>query len=159
MTNAAVRYGAVAALLAISTACSESSPPTRPSPVAASVETPAPPPPVPHTPTFPALSRPGRVYVGVPAPATPTHGSALYSRFVLYDDGTFALQYSSANFGFFDYRGTYTGETALEFQWEGWSTAGPWGASGTLDGETLSVKYNLIMQLTDFEDGVYTRER
>ena len=137
MTNAAVWYGVIGALVAVSTACSESSPPTRPSPVAVAVETPAPPPPVPHTPTFPALSRPGRVYVGVPSPASPTHGSALYSRYVLYDDRTFALRYSSANFGFFEYRGTYTGESALAFQWEGWSTRRVHGGQPELSTATL----------------------
>jgi len=31
------------------------------------------------------------------------------------------------------------------------------GSTGTIRGETLTVQYNLIMQLTDFEDAVYTR--
>ena len=155
MTYAA-RYGALGVLLALCTACSDSTPPTRPSPVNAPVTTPAPPPPpVAHNPTFPALARPGRVYMGVSSPTSPTHGSALYSRYVLYDDGTFALQYSSANFPFFEYRGTYSGSgEAIEFLFEGFGTS-----RGTLVDESLTVKYNDIMQMSDFEDGVYVRQQ
>ena len=80
----------------------------------------------------------------------------LNSRFVLYDDGTFALQYRISA-GAPEYRGTYrTGNGAIAFEWEGWSTAGPWGASGTLDGKTLTVRFNLVMQMSDFEDAIYT---
>ena len=43
----------------------------------------------------------------------------------------------------------------LVFQWEGGSTAGSWEATGTLQGNSLTVHYNRIMQLTDFEDAVY----
>ena len=54
------------------------------------------------------------------------------------------------------YRGRYEQtETGVTFHWEGWSSAGPWGASASLGGDTLTVRYNLIMQLTDFEDAVY----
>jgi hypothetical protein len=88
------------------------------------------------------------------------HGSALASRYVLYDDGTFALQYSSANFPFFEYLGLYEVDNGkITFSWEGWSVAGPWGAWGTLTDETLDVEYNLIMQMSDFENGRYTRQR
>ncbi len=88
------------------------------------------------------------------------HGSLLSSRYVLYDDGTFALQYSSANYPFFEYRGTYSADnTNIIFHWEGWSVAGPWGATGTLTEDYLSVRYNLIMIHSDFEDGTYVRQR
>lgn len=70
------------------------------------------------------------------------------------DNGGFVLQYAGLGF---EYRGGYA-ETkgAIAFEWEGWSAAGPWGATGTLKGDSLTVQYNLIMQLTDFEDAVYT---
>jgi hypothetical protein len=29
------------------------------------------------------------------------------------------------------------------------------GATGTVKGDSLAVQYNLMMQLTDFEDAVY----
>jgi len=78
------------------------------------------------------------------------------SRFVLYDNGAFVLQYSSLGEG--GYRGEYKDANGIvTFEWEGWSVAGRWGASGTLRGDELTVQYNLIMQLTDFEDAVYVR--
>ena len=147
MTNASIRSGACGALLAISMACSEVTPPTAPSLPAEQIPTPAPTPPT-HIPTFPAISQPARVYIGTS------------SRYVLYDEGTFALQYSTARNPFFEYRGTYSEANGhIDFSWEGWSAAGPWGASGTLTGDSLSVTYNSIMQMTDFEDGVYVRQR
>lgn len=160
MTNASVRYGALGAVLALSTACSEVTPPTAPTPTAEQLPAPAPTPPAPRVPTFPAISKPARVYVGVPSTSYPIHGSPLASRYVLYDDGTFALQYSSANYPFFEYLGTYSEENGdIAFHWDGWSAAGPWGAIGTLTEDSLSVKYNVIMQMSDFEDGVYVRQR
>jgi hypothetical protein len=61
------------------------------------------------------------------------NSSPLPSRYLIYDDGTFALQYASA----LEYRGTYRGANAVvTFEWEGWSAA---------------------VQLSDFEDGVYIR--
>ena len=109
---------------------------------------------------FPAVSRPARIYVAVRLPFYPMHGSPLASRYVLYDDGTFALQYSSANYPFSELRGAYKEANALiTFEWEGWNIAGPWGATGSLSDDSLSVRYNLIMQWPDFEDGVYIRAR
>jgi hypothetical protein len=56
------------------------------------------------------------------------------------------------------YPGSYKQENnAIMFQWEGWSVAGPWGATGTLRGDTLTVVYNDIMVMTDFEDAVYLK--
>ena len=46
----------------------------------------------------------------------------------------------------------------LVLDWEGWSVAGPWGETATLAGDSLTVQYNWIMTLTDFEDAVYVRE-
>jgi hypothetical protein len=75
------------------------------------------------------------------------------SRFVLYDNGAFALQYVSVGG---EYRGGYTeANGGITFEWEGWSAAGAWGATGTVNGGSLTVRYNDIMQLTDFEDAVY----
>jgi hypothetical protein len=28
-------------------------------------------------------------------------------------------------------------------------------ATGTLDGQTLTIAYNLVMMMSDFEDGIY----
>jgi len=96
--------------------------------------------------------------VAVDPPVSQWHGSVLASRFVLYDDGTFALQYSSARFPFFEYPGTYKnvdGAITFYFHWAGGSmTESAWG---TLTGDTLTVEYEETMHHADFEDGVYIR--
>jgi len=43
----------------------------------------------------------------------------------------------------------------MNFQWEGWSTTGPWGPTGTVNGNSLTVQYNAVMEWSDFEDAVY----
>ena len=64
------------------------------------------------------------------------------------------LQYQSL--GEVGYRGRYRDANGtIKFEWEGWSVAGPWGATGTLKGESLTVQYNEIMHHTDFEDALY----
>ena len=78
----------------------------------------------------------------------------LGSRYVLYDDGAFALQFLSGR----EYRGVFQQEGgAITFQWQDSSLAGPWGATGTVTDELLNVRYNLIMELSDFENAVYRR--
>ena len=135
--------------------------PTAPTPSTVAVApTPAPPiePGVP--PPFPPVSRPARVYVAAQFPTYEYHRGPLASRYVLYDDGAFGLQYASPRFGTFEYRGMYTESNGhLDFQWEGSSLAGPWGATAVITEESLTVSYNVIMQMTDFEDGVFLRVR
>jgi hypothetical protein len=74
----------------------------------------------------------------------------------LYDSTTYGLQFSSYNYGFFEYAGHYTGaasgELSLTFDAEH-----RWQATGTLRGDSLSVKYNDWAMLSDFIDGVYVR--
>lgn len=117
------------------------------------------PPQVFHAPEFGPLTQKGRVFTADPSLTdlyTKFHGASLFSRFVLYDDSTFALQFASAQAGLFDYEGKYSRVgSQIVFTWKGWSTAGPWGAEATLHGDSLTVSYNLIMQLTDFIDGTY----
>jgi len=105
-------------------------------------------------PGFPAVSRPARVYGVVEFGPYAYHGSKLASRYVLNDDGTFALQYSSANYPFFEYRGTYREEAGLlRFEWRD----SRWDATGSLTADSLTVQYNFIMEMSDFEPGVYHR--
>jgi hypothetical protein len=90
---------------------------------------------------------------------TAYHGT-LSSHYVLYDDSAFALQFVSGRFGRFEYAGRYTragDRVALSF--DGWSTAGAWEATAVLRGDSLSVKYNTVMMLSDFMDGSYVRQR
>jgi hypothetical protein len=144
-----LRSSIVAVLLMLAAACSGSggtapSGTTQPSVVA------VPPP----TPTFPPLSGPSRTFVFDHAQANRVRDYTTQSRFVLYDDGAFVLQFPTiAGDG---YRGGYTeANGAVTFEWEGWNIAGPWGATGTLNGNSMTVQYDLIMQLSDFEDAVY----
>lgn len=85
------------------------------------------------------------------------HGS-LSSRYVLQDDGRFRLQYLSARHGFFEYLGSYTLETrSVVLAFDASNTAGQWIATGTLQGECMTVEYNTVMMLADFLDGKHCR--
>jgi hypothetical protein len=131
----------------LSTACGAGSSPTTALPDA---DAPAP---VPAPTGFPALTRPGQVFRALGAP---TEGDQLISRYVLYDDRTFALQYYSPGH-LFEYRGTYTdGGSTVTFLWGG-ASAENWLATGTLRGDELRVHYNAIMQQFDFVDATYQR--
>jgi hypothetical protein len=148
--NTAVRCGAVV-LLVLSAACGDAGP-TSPTGPSLSQALPSPTP-APST-NFPPVSGPSRAFIFDHDLSYPVSGYTKQSRFVLYDNGAFVLQYLGGLGG--EYRGAYA-ETngVITFRWEGWSVAGPWGATGTLKGDLLTVQYNLIMQLTDFEDAVY----
>jgi hypothetical protein len=143
------RRGTLVGLLVLSTACSGSGPVT-PTPVSPPVipSRPAPPPT-----NFPPLSGPSRTFTFDQAVVPGVRAYTEQSRFVLYDTGGFALQYLSLGI---EYRGGYTESNGvITFEWEGWSTAGPWGATGTLKDRSLTVQYNVIMMMSDFEDAVY----
>ena len=116
--------------------------------------------PAPQPPTnFPPLSGPSRTFNFDHGLFDFVRDYTSNSRFVLYDNGAFALQYFSLVEGD-GYRGRYT-ETngVIDFDWEGWSNAGPWDAIGTLTGDSLTVQYNIIMQMTDFENAVYVLKK
>ena len=86
------------------------------------------------------------------------------SRYILHNDSTFVLQYNYDGGNEYrvgiQYKGWYTQtNNSVSFKWQGWSSAGAWGATGTLTGDTLTVEYNVIMSLTDFEDAVYLLKR
>jgi hypothetical protein len=147
--------GALVVLLLLSAACGSSGPTsptvTPPSPV---VPPPVPAPTPSPTKTFPPLSGPSRTFVFDRGLLSRVSDYTRKSSFVLYDNGAFVLRYSGPG----EYRGGYT-ETngVVTFEWEGWSAAGPWGATGTMRGDSLAVEYNFIMQMTDFENAVYAR--
>ena len=143
-----LRSSVVAVLLMVAAACGGSGA-TSPSGTQPSVVTVVPP-----RPTFPPLSGPSRTLVFDHALANRVSDYTIHSRFVLYDNGGFILQFPTvAGDG---YRGGYTEVNgAITFEWEGWNPAGPWGAAGMLNGNSLTVQYNSIMQGTDFEDAVY----
>jgi hypothetical protein len=150
MPRSTIARALLLAALVIAAACGDSTP-TTPAAATPVPATPAPPAP-PAPPAGPVAQAVG--IFGAPAPLEyPLSHWTVASRFVLRQDGTFALQFDG-----FEYRGTYAvAENNVQFSWEGWSVAGPWGATGTLTETTLTVRYNLIMAMSDFEDAVYTR--
>jgi hypothetical protein len=82
----------------------------------------------------------------------PVRGYTSASNFILYDSGTFALRWGTNPV----YRGTYKEAAGvIDFVWDGYGFAGPWLAAGTLEGDLLTVRYNLVMIGTDFEDARY----
>jgi hypothetical protein len=140
----------VVVAVVLANACAGSTP-TAPAPITQSAVVPSPP--VYSTVTFPPLSGPSRTFTFDHAPAPRVASYTTQSQFVLYDDGGFALRYPSP---IGDYRGGYTESNGvITFEWEGWSVAGPWPATGIIKDGLLTVQYNLIMGLTDFEDAVY----
>ena len=123
--------------------------PTAPTPSRQGQAVPSPAP-APAPANFPALSGPSRTYTFDHELTYRVSDYTKQSRFVLYDDGAFALQYVALGG---EYRGGYTESNGvITFQWEGWSTA---GATGTLKDGSLTVQYTLVMQLSDFEDAAY----
>lgn len=138
-------------LLLLAAGCGGGEPasPTSPSPPAAGLPaTPLPPP------TFPPVSGPSRIFIFDRELVYDVRDFTKTSRFVLYDNRAFVLQYISGG----EYPGRYAeANGVLTFQFEGWSVAGAWDATGTLADELLTVQYNVIMQLSDFEDAVYRR--
>ena len=117
--------------------------------------------PIPTAPTvvgspFPAVQRPARVFDVSGAVRYPLSTWTMGSRYVLYDDGAFVLQFLSGR----AYTGRYQQQNDdVTFQWDGGSAGGPWGATGALTGELLTVHYNVIMELSDFEDAIYRRSQ
>lgn len=105
---------------------------------------------------WPPVSGSALIYERVNGHSGPTlsfHGT-LSERYVLEENGFFRLQFHSGRYRFFEYPGTYSRrDAALELAFD---DDGRWRATGTFDGsDCLVVEYNIIMGLSDFEDGVY----
>ena len=153
VTCKAISGGALTAVVALSIACGSA--PT--APTAASIQRTAAPSPVPPAASFPPWSGASRSFTFDHQLANGLQDYTRQSRFILYDDGAFALKYDSLGI---EYHGGYTESNgAVVFQWEGWSLAGSWGATGVLEGGALTVHYNDIMMLSDFEDAAYALKR
>ena len=79
------------------------------------------------------------------------------SRYLLYGNGVFGLQYDAFAHV---YRGTYQQESAtITFRFDGEWTWDRGSATGTVKGDLLEVRYSDIMQHSDFENAVYRRSR
>jgi hypothetical protein len=106
--------------------------------------------------TFPPLSGPSRTFVFDRELMYRVSDYTKKSHFVLYENGAFVLRFPSVGEG--GYRGGYAdADGVITFEWEGWNVTGPWGATGIVEGNSLTVRYNQVMQWTDFEDAVYVQ--
>ena len=107
--------------------------------------------PPPPADSFPPVPASALTYDRVPADC---HPRCALSRYVLQEDGTFALQYVKDFF--FEYTGRYSRvNAAIAFAFD--ANSGAWQATGTIHGDSLVVAYNTNMQLSGFEDGLYVR--
>ena len=112
----------------------------------------------PFVPVFPPLAKAGQIYAEPPG-LYASHSAQHVSRFVLYDDGTFELQFvrGSAPMSF---KGRYERDAStIGFTWDDWPTTESWYTTGTLDGDRLTVKYSTEMSMSGFADGTYSRVR
>lgn len=162
MNATSIRHGAVVVLVLLGAACGSSGPasPTGPGPIAAS------PPPTPNVPPeppapidFPPLSGPSRTFVFERELDNPVRDFTRQSRIVLYDNGAFDLRYPPSQSGSGSFPGAFQvadGVLMFLFQFQGRSVGSRWDdATGTLEGDSLTVRYHEQMHHADFEDAVY----
>jgi hypothetical protein len=140
--GAIVRCGTLVGLLLVGLACSNADRPTAPSAM------------VPVTAQPPTLEVPaGSQRYDFSAPLT--YAVANYtttSRYVLGPGRNFALQYPSL---VRQYVGTYEQDgNRISFRF---AADGRWEAAGMISGDSLTVEYNVIMGLSDFDNAIYKR--
>jgi len=146
MSRLSVCRTALLALLVVSASCADTklpNPPTAPAQPA-----------VPASPTpAPTPGTPSRAFTFDPS-TVPFFAYTSASRYVLYDDGTFALVFPSLQN--WELRGRYreaSGRITFDFDWNAQRA----GATAVLAGNSMTVTYNEMMYMSDFENGVYLR--
>lgn len=143
--------------MSLAMGCSDATAPV--APVSPTLTAPTLTPPAPEN-AFPPLTHPGSIYVeeGPIYQWYYQSQGSIISRYVLYDDGTFSLQFSSATYGSFEYKGTYSiSSNLVQFAFADRDSAGPWNATADLGTDEFSVTYNDIMGWADFVDGKYRK--
>jgi hypothetical protein len=152
MMTAIIRYGVLVGVLAFISGCDGAGPSPSPLPTASPVQPTAPQPP----PGVPTLSGPATTYHFSDAILYPVQPYTITSRYVLHDNGAFELVYPSSPAGGGTYTGTYAREgDRISFRFV--SVSQDAGATGTLRGDLLEVRYTINMHMSDFEDAVYRR--
>jgi hypothetical protein len=134
---------------------------TRPAPkpprVAVAPITPALPPPPPNSPATPADTSPDALYQRVSPLSYGT--SDAYWLSSSGGNGTFQMILPDG-LSLWPWAGRYTrADSVLVFRYNAWSAAGELTARGIVRGDTLVLRYDGIMQMMDFQDGVYVRPR
>ena len=161
----AIARGAL--LVAALAACADGARATAP------IDPPAPPPPPAAPPSPPTIpTNLGPEFPPVPAGALAYdeadpdlyrfifayHGGRLRSRYVLREDGTFALIFSSPRFALFAYEGRYTPSgdrhAILDFL-----NGDRWFADIRFVDDVMHVEYSPLAQHSDFMNGTYLRVR
>lgn len=154
--NTTVRRAAAIVLPMLLAACGSSAP-TSPTATSLARFQGAQPPPA----NFPPLSGPSRTFVFERELSNYVNDYTRHSRFVLYDNGAFELQYPPSQYGPGLYGGEYQnadGVIGFLFEFEGRSVGAAFNdATGTLKGDSLTVQYDWNMRMADFEDGVYVQ--
>ena len=142
--GAVVRCGSIIGLLLVGLACSLADRPTAPT---------AMPPAVTAQPPAPLPQPPGSQRYDFSAPLN--YAVATYtttSSYVLGPGRNFALQYPLLGG---QYVGTFEQDgNRINFRF---AADGRWDAAGTLDGDSMTVEYNVIMQMSDFDNAIYKR--
>jgi hypothetical protein len=107
---------------------------------------------------FPEASGPGRIFNFSSRDRYPVSPRTIQSRFVLYDDSTFSLQFRGEPDG---YHGRYTedGRDLSLVSMPPSPRFSAWRATGTLDGLVLTVRYWPEDHWLHLEDAVYTLAR
>jgi hypothetical protein len=147
--TAGVRYAALIGLLVFAVGCSAGNAPTTPTPP------PSPPAPVQPPPALdvPPLEGPSSLYLFSGTLAYPVSDYTKHSRYVLYDNGAFALHFPTVTVN--PYLGAYVIQNnQVLFNFAGSSQ---WNATATVNGDSLEVLYSQMMQHADFENAIYTR--
>lgn len=144
----AARHIMLLSVAALCIACDNPVRPTTPSqPPASSISTSSPP----QSPfVVPPLTGPSTSYLYSGQLDHPVNHYTLTSKFVLYENGAFSLQYLSLG-------GQYTGAYQRDNSRITFRFAGGGDASGTITSDVLEVRFSLNMQMSDFDNAVYTR--
>jgi len=123
---------ALAAGISLATGCGDSTTPVEP------------PSPAPIAkPIFPAPSRPAQIYVEA------VQTSSRPSRYVLYEDGSFALQFPGR-----EYPGTWSQkDSVITFTFLEWG----WEAIGLQSDNHMTITYSESMWELEFNGGTYVR--
>jgi hypothetical protein len=154
MTTVVFR-AALAGILVLFVACSDGDQFTGPT-VSGPLATPAPSPtPSPPTPPQPPLSGSTTTYTFSGPLSFPISSWTERSSFVLYESGSFSMQYDMPRSN--PYLGTYQRDgNRITFMFSDWpSDRGTAMGALTQGGNLLEVRFSLWMGLADFEDAVY----